>query len=144
MFTPAAIVVQEGQRTDGLVEHIKVPTIQQQTLSGHQSLASNFESTREVSVIRISRTCILAKRNKDLILYDRTAVSSTDRLILGPFTLGFRTRGSPETIQIVIPPALYPVVLRLFHRRSSDYIISYKTVPRSWNFYPVWITCSSR
>ena len=71
----------------------------------------------------VNQGASFTQRHKDLVLYDRTAVSSTDRLILSPFTLGFRAGGSPETIQIVIPPALYPMVLRLFHRRSSDYII---------------------
>jgi hypothetical protein len=40
------------------VEHVKVPGVQQQTLSGHQGLASNLEGAREVGVVRVSRAGI--------------------------------------------------------------------------------------
>lgn len=41
----------------------------------------------------------------------------------------------------VIPEALYPLVLNLFHRLRSDYIITHSQyclgVPRSWGVFPL-------
>ena len=51
--TPAAIVVQQGQRTDGLVEDIEVTGVKQQALSGNQGFASNLESRRLGAVTSI-------------------------------------------------------------------------------------------
>jgi len=97
---PSAVVIQQGQRTDGLVEHVEVPRVQQQTLSGHQSLTSNFEGAREVGVVWICRTGVLTQRHQHFVLNDGPAVSSTDGLILGTLTISFRTRIAPETIAV--------------------------------------------
>jgi hypothetical protein len=123
VFTPAAIVVQESQRTDGLVEHVKVPRVQQKTLSGHQSLTSNFKGAREIGVVRISGTSVLTKRHKHLIFHNRAAVCSTDRLILGAFPLGFSSRVAPETIQMLPQRFFILLILTVFHPVRSDYII---------------------
>jgi hypothetical protein len=40
------------------VEHVKVPGVQQQALSCHQSLTSDLESARSVGVVRVSRAGI--------------------------------------------------------------------------------------
>ena len=39
---PAAVVIKQGQRTDGLVEDVQVSGVQQQTLSGNQGFTSHL------------------------------------------------------------------------------------------------------
>jgi len=99
-IAPATIVVEEGQRTDGLVEHVEVPGVQQKTLSGHQGLASNLEGAREIGVVRIRRAGVLTQRHKHLVLDDRTAVGSTDRLVLGTLAAGLGAGVTEETVTI--------------------------------------------
>ena len=99
-IAPTTVVIKQGQRTDGLVEHVEVPGVQQQTLSGHQSLTSNFEGAREVGVVRVSRAGVLTQRHKHLVLNDGAAVGRTDRLVLGALTLSLGSRVAPETITV--------------------------------------------
>jgi len=99
-IAPTTVVVEQGQRTDGLVEHVEVPGVQQETLSGHQGLASNLEGAREIGVVRIRRAGVLTQRHKHLVLDDRTAVGSTDRLVLGTLAAGLRTGVTEETVTI--------------------------------------------
>lgn len=84
---------------------------------------SDFEGAREIRVVGISRTGVLTQRHQHFILNNRAAVSSTNRLVLGAFTLGFGPR-----IQFVIPEVFYPLVLTIFHFVSSAYIIAIKTL----------------
>jgi hypothetical protein len=57
-ITPAAIIIQESQRTDRLMESSQVTCIEQETLSGNQCLARDFKSTRLSRITRICGACV--------------------------------------------------------------------------------------
>lgn len=61
---------------------------------------SNFKGAREVGVIRVCGARVFPQRYKHLVLNDGTAVSSTDRLVLGALTLSLGPGVTPEAIPV--------------------------------------------
>ena len=121
---PATIVVQQCQRTDGLVEDVEVASVQKQTLGSDQSFAGHLEGGGLCRIARVSRTGVLLKSHQDLVLHDVACRCATQSLICGALTRLLGSGLAPEAIQVVIPKALYPLALILSHRISSDYLIS--------------------
>ncbi len=80
-------------RTDGLVEHVEVATIQQKALSSDQGLTSNLEGRRLGRIAGVRRTGVFLKHHQDFFLGDVTAVSGTDGLVGNTLTLTFPCNG---------------------------------------------------
>ena len=99
-IAPTTIVVEQGQRTDGLVESSQVAGVQQKTLRGDQCLASNLEGAGLSGVTRIGRTGVLAKSHEHFVLDDVPAISSTNGLLSGALPRLFRAGIAPETVTI--------------------------------------------
>gem|GEM_PF-6591754 len=98
--TPTAIVVEQGQRTDALVEHVQVAGIQQETLSGHQGFTSNLEGAGLGCITRVRRTGVLLKHNKHLLLGDVAAVGGANGLVSNALTAVLGTRSTPELVAV--------------------------------------------
>ena len=99
-IAPAAIVVQQGQRTDGLVEHVQVAGIKQQTLSGDEGFASHLEGGRLCGIAGIGGTGVLAQSDEHFVLHDVACGSRSQGLVGGPLTGLLGTRLAPEAVTI--------------------------------------------
>ena len=95
-IAPTTVVVEQSQRTDGLVENVQVSGVQQQTLSGQQGFTSHLEGGGSSGVRRICRTGVLLKVHKNLVFNDIAARRSTKSLISGTLSRILSTRITPE------------------------------------------------
>jgi|LauGreDrversion4_2_1035121.scaffolds.fasta_scaffold148627_2 hypothetical protein len=83
------------------MEDIQITGVQQKSLGGKQSLASNLEGARSCSIGRIGGSGIFLKGNKDLVLNNTARRCSAEGLISSPLTAIFGARGTPEAIQLL-------------------------------------------
>jgi hypothetical protein len=98
--TPPAIVVEQGQGTDALVEHIQVTGVQQHALGGNQSFTSNLKGAGLSRIAGVSRTGVFLKHHQDFLLGDVTAVGGTDGLVSDAFAAVLSTRAAPELVAV--------------------------------------------
>ena len=92
---------------------------------------SDLKCTRCSEIGRICRSRVFLKGYKNLILHDAARRCGAEGLVSCTFPAIFGARGTPEAVQNVIPGALYPLALTVYHPVSSDYLISLEAVPRS-------------
>ena len=97
---PAAIVIQQRQATDGLVEHVEVARIKQQTLGSDQGFTCNFESRRLRRIAGISRPRVFPQSDQHLVLHN-VACGSGSKSLIGCTLAGLlSTWLTPEAIAV--------------------------------------------
>ena len=97
---PAAVVVQQGQRTDGLVEDIQVAGVQQQTLSSDQGLAGHLEGGRLGCIAGVSGTGVLTQSHQHFVLDDVACGCAAQGLISGALAGLLGAGLAPEAVTI--------------------------------------------
>ncbi|AHV82227.1 hypothetical protein [Synechococcus phage S-EIVl] len=98
--TPPAIVVEQGQRTNALVEHVQVTGIQQHALGGNQGFTSNLKGAGLSRLAGVRRASVFLKHHKDFLLGDVTAVGGTNSLVGDTLAAILSTRISPELVAV--------------------------------------------